>query len=253
MVAKSVSEQHTILEIDVGNSCVKWRLRGDDQVAGARGRVATHSGFSELKHDWKRPLTDILIASVASDAVNEALCEVLSECTSIKPSFAQSAATHGDLRNSYADPSRMGVDRWLAMIAAWERCHQACCVVDCGSAITVDFIAQDGQHEGGFILPGMRVLQSALIKNTAHVIVEDEAYTFNPMPGCDTNSAVRQGADFILDAIQLRLTRELEIRSARGCPARLFITGGDGELFQRLMGRGLLIPELVLDGLQLAF
>ena len=59
------------------------------------------------------------------------------------------------LRNGYRDPAQLGVDRWLAMCAAWQQFPGSLCVVDAGTAVTIDVVAADGAHSGGLILPGV--------------------------------------------------------------------------------------------------
>lgn len=238
-----------ILEIDVGNSFLKWRLFDEADSVVRRGRLSSRGSLDALVEQWPRDLRLARVASVAGADVNEALDGLLQALACRDVRFAQSQAQAAGVTNSYADPSAMGVDRWLAMLAAWRSCTGACCVVDCGSAITVDFLDSRGVHQGGYILPGMRLLQNALLANTARVFSEDGEQAFDTTPGTDTISAVRRGADFLFDAVRLRLQDQLESHAPQ---SRLFVTGGDGELFQRLMGAGDWVPDLVLDGLELA-
>ncbi|MDP1069535.1 type III pantothenate kinase, partial [Klebsiella pneumoniae] len=77
---------------------------------------------------------------------------------------------------------RMGVDRWLAMLAAWQRVGQSCWVVDCGSAITLDLLDAEGRHQGGYILPGLRLMQQSLLGNTAEVRVDRDVEHYSVAP-----------------------------------------------------------------------
>ncbi len=236
-----------ILEIDVGNSFLKWRvLDAAGQVSG-RGRVSSRQGLAPLFEQWPHDLQRVRVGSVASAEFDATLRSLLQQAGATEIAFAATQRAGAGVTNSYAEPERMGVDRWLAMLAAWARCKTACCIVDCGSAITIDFLDAQGVHQGGYILPGMRLLREALLGNTARVFAA-EADGFDPEPGRDTSSAVLHGADFMFDAIQSGLGRRLDALAVDA----LFVTGGDGELFQRLIGRGEWVPDLVLDGLRLA-
>lgn len=235
-----------ILEIDIGNSFLKWRLRDPDQGVIARGRQSSAAAMEPLPRQWQGRTDEIWVGSVAAPEVEQALVSALQAQGLPQPRFATTRARASGVENSYADPSSMGVDRWLAMLAGWARVGRGLCVVDCGSAITIDFLDDAGRHRGGFILPGMRTLQQALLGNTARVFVDRPAGEFRPTPGCSTSEAVMQGADFIFDAIAQRLGQEV------GSEQPLLITGGDGELFRERLGRGEWLPELVLDGLVLA-
>jgi type III pantothenate kinase len=234
-----------ILEIDVGNTFLKWRLRAGTRVVGS-GRHAS-AAVDELPLMQFQSVDAVLVGSVAGESVNETLRQTLERYGLPSPWFAATAGTACGVTNSYAKPETMGVDRWLAMLAAWRRLGVGCCVVDSGSAITIDLLDDQGVHQGGFILPGMRLLQKALLGNTARVFLNSEEAIEQLRPANNTSDAVAQGAGFILEGVAMRLDTLL----GSGLP--LLITGGDGPAFRRLMGRGLLVPELVMDGLQLAY
>ncbi len=69
--------------------------------------------------------------------------------------------------NGYADPSLLGVDRWLAVIGAYQRVQGACVVADIGTAATVDVVAADGRHRGGYIVPGPQLMVASLLRGTS--------------------------------------------------------------------------------------
>src|SRR3546814_17254315 len=79
------------------------------------------------------------------------------------PNFARSSAGWHGLRNAYREPERLGVDRWLAMIAAWHTHRGAACIANAGTALTVDVIDAQGQHLGGIIAAGRAEQQSAIL------------------------------------------------------------------------------------------
>ncbi|SEG77686.1 type III pantothenate kinase [Marinobacterium lutimaris] len=235
-----------ILEIDVGNSFLKWRLREPgqlpDQLPSASARIAVDT-LSALSFKVLESVESVHVASVADESFNLELAGYIVEAGLPSPLFARTVAACAGVKNSYAQPSLMGVDRWLVMLAAWDKAGSACCIVDCGSAITVDYLDDSGEHRGGYILPGMRLLSSALLENTARVFVDRPAEGFDPSPGKCTSDAVTRGSDFMFDALVQRVLKSL----APG--ERLFVTGGDGALFHRLADRGEWHPDLVLDGL----
>ena len=85
--------------------------------------------------------------------------------------FAKVESSAAELRNGYEQPQQMGVDRWVAMLAAWERHHAAACIVDCGTAITLDVVSESGHHLGGVIAPGISLMHEALASRTAQLPV----------------------------------------------------------------------------------
>lgn len=104
---------------------------------------------------------------------------------------------HSILINGYNNVTNMGVDRWLAMIAAVGLFPQKSdfVVVDAGTAITCDVIFRH-QHQGGWIAPGLKTLKTSLLSNTEQVFTNDKAQTQNAEPiilGTDTPDCVEQG------------------------------------------------------------
>lgn len=234
-----------ILEIDAGNTFVKWRLRDQDEVL-------RHGKFLTGQTDWVVPVEwegaeQAYVASVAGEQTNQRI-KALVKCAGIAaPRFAKTVARQSGVVNSYAEPARMGVDRWLVMLAAYNDCGNACCIVDCGSAITVDFVSATGLHEGGYILPGLRLMNASLRNDTAEIIVDQSIEKFSILPGTHTSAAVIHGVNYLFKALCQQLCADLEQQRPE---YTLYITGGDGELFAELAGRGRCVPDLVLDGLR---
>ncbi|MBY4676884.1 type III pantothenate kinase [Marinobacterium arenosum] len=234
-----------ILEIDVGNTFLKWRLLAADHVV-ERGRCYSGQLAQGMPEQWPDRVCRVRIGSVAGAEVDALLERYCRQRWQLVPQFARTAAAAGGVRNSYQDPARMGVDRWLAMLAAFNDAGGACCVVDCGSAITVDYVAADGVHQGGYIMPGLRLLKESLLSNTARILVDQSLEQFDTRPGTHTSAAVEHGINLMFQALQEKILADLESRPQ---PVPLYITGGDGELFHRLAGCGCYRPELVMDGL----
>ena len=231
-----------ILQIDLGNSALKWRLLGDAGVA-SRGVVA-RDRFLQLPAVSPAPEA-VWISSVAGPTDEEALTAAVVEAWSVRPWFARSSRSAGGITNSYAAPERMGVDRWLAMLAAWQRVGDAVCVIDAGTALTIDFVDAEGNHRGGYILPGLDMMERALLADTDRVRFDD-APRDSLAPGDSTETAVLNGLQLAqVGAIELALSRY-------GNNELLVFTGGNGATAQRLLERGgELCEELVLDGLDL--
>ncbi|WP_417582348.1 type III pantothenate kinase [Nitrincola sp.] len=234
------------LEIDAGNTFVKWRLRSDHQVV-QQGRLQTSqvrdgsavipSGWKFAEHAWA--------ASVAGDAVNGWLNAVLADL-GVRVSFAQVSAHRYGLKNAYENPQQMGVDRWVAMLAAWQQTRQGVCVVDAGSAVTVDFVDAQGQHLGGYILPGLRLLQESLLGSTAGVRWSKLPDDYSLQPGHSTAACVYNGGHYLLAALLQRVKVDCE---GYGID-HVILTGGDAVELYRHSPIGQLQESLVLDGLQ---
>lgn len=233
------------LELDVGNTALKWRLCEDERrISG--GRVPNKS-VADLPFDG---VTEAWVGSVAGEQFNRTLRDELA-AQGVTARFASSQQRCGRVQNSYADVSRMGVDRWLAMVAAYYRAGQrAVVVVDAGTALTIDIVAGDGQHLGGYILPGAPLMVRSLGLATDRVKVEVSS-TNDLSPGRNTGACVANGCALAqLGAIKQAVSEaQAELR---GSPA-VMVTGGDGhglwELGRSESTEWEYVEELVLDGL----
>jgi type III pantothenate kinase len=234
-----------ILLVDAGNTRLKWEVRDGRRVAG-RG-VASMSELGEgacFPVDLP-PVSGVAVSTVVSEAHRDQLAETLRETTGVSPHFYWAEASRGGLLNAYRDPSRMGADRWHAMYGAWQRCRSGFAVVDAGSAVTVDYVASDGRHLGGYILPGRNMMIRSLQVDAARIGFKT-ATTDVAKPGTDTGECVLHGQVWLTEALQGWLERDL-VRYSLG---RVFVTGGDGQLF-RFSGLAVdRAPSLVLDGLE---
>jgi type III pantothenate kinase len=239
-----VSVSGTCLQLDVGNSSAKWRLvRGDTVIARGHYRP-DDSGSQALLLDCTDTLDEIWIASVAAPTAEQQLAALLARQWGITPWFARTEAHTAGLHNSYAEPSRMGVDRWLAMLGARQRGEGHLCVVDAGSALTIDIVSASGQHEGGYIIPGPALMERALLLDTDRVRF-DEKIDYALAPGRSTAEAVRHGI-----ALAQAGAVALALEQAGTEPITLFYCGGAGETLMRLGRRaGHWAPELVFEGL----
>ena len=242
-----------ILELDIGNTKIKWRLINLGEVA-KRGLLRTYS-VSSLDDIFQfcGSVDEIWIASVASDTFEDMVAAKLVELFDIRPWFAPVTPGLAGVKNGYIDEKRLGVDRWLAMVAAWKRFKRALVVIDAGTAITLDIVNTDGYHLGGVIAPGWHTMVDALVSSTVGIGVSGEPNT-NFGFGRNTEAAVSTG----LRLAQIGLVREA-IRAASeelGAEEQLLtiFCGGGGKFLKDSanISGSLLLPDLVFDGLKIA-
>lgn len=234
-----------ILDVDGGNTRLKWRLSKADG-ATERGAGELEALLDTLARN-EVPVHLIRIASVAADDYKCRLSSALEDVTATKPVFAVPQQHWGGLESAYATPSQMGVDRWLAMVAGWERVHGGFAVIDAGSALTIDFVAGQGRHMGGYILPGWRMLLESLSLGTARVRPDALTADWVSLPGVDTSTCVNQGAAWLWEAWVTRLKADCARLALDTC----FLTGGDADRVRAAGLDAVLWQEIVLDGLEL--
>lgn len=227
---------------DLGNTRLKFAPR-HSQGAGPV-QVWTHQ-------DQQRPLPGVedlprgsvaWVASVADAGLRDTLVARLSERFD-RVEVAASSAACGRLRSGYADPSRLGVDRFLALLACTQQSRD-CLVVGVGTALTVDLLDAAGQHHGGLIAPSPTSMRQAMHLKAAH------------LPADGGNAAAF--ADNTLDALaggSLGAALGLIERCLRkgtallGSPLELVVHGGGAEPLLPHLASVRLAPSLVLDGL----
>ena len=234
------------LQMDVGNSSAKWRVVESGAVV-ARGSYLTGDELSrEELFASVEVLGQIWVASVAAVPAETELTRMLVEKWGVQPWYARTPARANGLKNSYTDPGRMGVDRWLAMLAARDFVAGRFCVVDAGSALTIDIVDERGLHEGGYIIPGPGLMERALLLDTDRVRFEESA-EYQLSPGKSTAEAVRHGIAVAQAGAVRMVLDEMKISEDQ-----LLICGGGGVTLQALLsGAGRQVPDLVLDGLAL--
>lgn len=237
------------LLIDIGNSSLRWVCDGGDTPWEVS--VVRHSGGIPLdllaRWETMRAPARILVSNVGGLEVSEALNRVTGALWGREPEYLRTRARFGGLRIAYEEPSRLGVDRWLALLAAHEGYDRACVIVDAGTAATFDLLLADGRHLGGLILPGVEMMRKSLLMGTRIPRVGDD-------PGgdpwaTDTGPAVAAGSIQAIAALTSRLFDRLAAEA--GGPPTLILTGGDAERLQPALDRPFeRVPDLVLRGMR---
>ncbi|OAI12895.1 hypothetical protein A1507_18360 [Methylomonas koyamae] len=235
-----------ILLVDIGNSYLKWTVAERGAIAETRYldyRAANFAaGLTEAWASLAEPEAIGLAAVAAPDAVESVLRlgrSLWPRAHWVRPVSAGHAF---GVASAYRKPEKLGVDRWLAMIGARHGYPGANCIVDCGTAITVDFVAADGRHQGGLICPGLRLMKQALAVNTHALPVAAGAGAVGL--AADTDAAIDSGVLWAAAGlIETALRRQNQ-------HYRLVLTGGDAAvLAQQLTGDRVLDWQLVFKGL----
>lgn len=236
-----------ILECDIGNTCCKWRVVDGHQVI-ERGSFALLDGFEHFI-----PTTQIERIKVGSVVEGDNLAGFAGFCDRIGVSaeFAQSTPEVAGVVNAYPDAGKLGVDRWLAVVAGYKRKKGAVLVIDAGTALKADLVSADGQHLGGYIAPGMGLMESSLFSGTDQVRFAPQNCSAGLAFGCATADAVNAG----ILAAQIGAVTVAIAEAERQMPEgfAILLTGGDAVSIDSHLGSTYEIeqvPELVLDGLQ---
>ena len=232
-----------ILDIDIGNSYTKWRLT-DGAAVYRSGSQTTQSISDGLELPPGVPILHVRLSSVASDSLQGDLVAQMKSQFNAEVAVAKVSSSAAGVTCGYDDPSSLGIDRWLAMMASYSRYQASVLVVDAGSAMTLDLVTAEGRHIGGYILPGLTLMRDALWGGTDRVKVDANATSGGIDPAQDTAAAVNQGSLLASIAVIEKLLVQYQ--------SNLVVTGGDAKhLLPYLKGKVDYQPNLVLDGLAL--
>ena len=242
------------LLFDIGNTRLKWGvLKGGEikrtgNMSHARLRDA---GFNALTAKIPRNVDTILISNVAGAAFGSRIAGVLGMHCNADVHFARSAKRGYGITNAYRSVRNLGVDRWVAMIGARAEFSTALCVIDAGTAVTIDVIDRSGAHLGGQIVPGLALMCQALDDATSDIHVS-KAKLATPRDGIaafgrGTRQAVQYGAHA---AVCGAIERAAATMRRAGYRPKIVLTGGDASrILKQLDGRVIHRPNLVLQGL----
>jgi len=233
-----------ILLIDAGNTRLKWRLTGTGGPLEGAAVMADAEPLIGLSGYWS-DIDRILVSTVASESARAQLHELLLARAKVPVEYCWAESTRDGLSNSYGDVSRMGADRWHAMLAGWVRCKASFAVVDAGSAVTVDYVNAGGRHLGGYILPGLQMMRRSLKVDAARIGFE-QSEQLDTRPGQSTGECVNHGLAWLTEALVQRIHHDAK---AFGLSA-IYLTGGDARRLQALGLEANVIEGMVLDGLE---
>lgn len=236
------------LLVDLGNTRLKWTWAGPGArlVGDFHASADWRQRLPELIDRWREiAIDEVVWASVAEDARSDQLAQALASLA--RPMRRASVTAHRDgLVCAYADPVRLGVDRWLALLAAHrENPRTRQLLVSAGSALTLDVLRPGGVHAGGLIAPGLVAMQEGLMA-AAPALARHRGGVESVALASDSPDAIASGC---LQAALALIERHRRDRRG-GRPCRVLLAGGDAERLAPWLSAPLqLRPRLVLEGL----
>lgn len=256
-----------LLLLDIGNSRIKWataqRPYRRAQRFAAQGaidleRFDARGGALERLLESLGSQPRIVACNVAGAAVERRLRAMARRAGARAPQFERSASAAAGVRNAYAEPWRLGADRWAALVGAHaEHPGRPLCLVAVGTAMTIDLLDEGGRHRGGSIIPGPELMIKALLDRTAGIRRRAGRNAAQAMARAaapsglfarNTRGAVTAGA---LNAAAALITESMRAASTLlGRSPRLILAGGGAaKVGTRLRLPYLRGDELVLRGL----
>lgn len=244
----------TFLAIDVGNTRLKWALY--DRPHPQANVLAQGAEFLEnietlADGPWASlPVpTHMLGCVVAGDAVKRRVQDQM-ELWDVAPQWVVSSTEEAGVTNGYDHPTRLGSDRWVAMVGARHRMlargiEKPLVVVMVGTAVTVEAIDQHGKFLGGLILPGHGIMLRALESGTAGLRVPTGDVREFPT---NTSDALTSGGTFAIAGAVERMVQH--VRTHCNAEPICYMTGGAGwKMAPSMSVHCELVESLIFDGL----
>ena len=231
------ANKSSTLVIDAGNTRIKWTLFQGDVIVDK---------WAQDTLDACRCGTpsQIVLASVrAAEADASLLAEIQATLPDTSVTSMRSERQACGVWNSYVEPHRLGVDRWLGVIAAFKEYGGPVVIVDAGTAIKADFVDAKGVHLGGYIVPGLELMASSLIDKTAKIRYQESEQTaqIGEIPH-STADAVQQGC------LEMALGFLQRLHGKHG-DARWIATGGSSQTLMEVLAIDCCLDEhLVAKG-----
>jgi type III pantothenate kinase len=245
----------SFLAIDIGNTRLKWALYAEPSEGAqplAQGAEFLENIDKLADGAWAElpPPDRMLGCCVAADAVKRRAEEQMEELWDVPAHWVVASAAEAGVSNGYDHPTRLGADRWVAMIGARHRVlatgpARPMVVVMVGTAVTVEAVDAQGLFLGGFILPGHGIMLRALESGTAGLHVPTGEVSEFPT---NTSDALTSGGTFAIAGAIERMVQH--VRRHCGAEPACYMTGGAGWKMEPHMSVPFeLLDTLIFDGL----
>jgi type III pantothenate kinase len=217
--------------------CVSFDTLGADKEKNYESYWLSHTSL----------ITKVLVSNVAAKEVGDSIRRFCITYFDLEPEFIVPKKVCMGMSTRYQRPEALGVDRWLASLAAWRMSGGSVCVVDAGTALTVDVVMANGEHIGGLIAPGPDLLKTSLVSGTAGIKIDQ----FRAIDNFGTNTiesislGCRSAMKGVFSEVQLQLDK-LGISEA----ISWYLTGGAADALEEFIPNTCIVsPRLVLEGL----
>jgi type III pantothenate kinase len=235
------------LVVDIGNSRLKWSHVDNGPWRAGQSVLLQDDLGALLGQIWRdAPLPEtIVVSNVSGTRVAERVQQWTMSNWGLEPEFFQSAARFKTIINEYKNPEQLGCDRWAAIIGARSLVAGDLCVVDCGTATTIDVLTGEDRFVGGIIFPGVNLIRDSLLSGT--VDINEYRANLEEVLGRTTAECVTAGSLFGAAGGIDRILNEM---AAMLDQPQLYITGGGARILIPLLDHSPQHdPDLVLIGL----
>ena len=239
------------LLVDIGNARIKWAVQNAASWETGEPLIRKQRAFKDLARPAWKDLEQpdrVIVSSVAGEEYGKSVQTWVRRRWKIKPEFLHAQTSQCGVSNAYSSPARLGSDRWANLLAVHAYYREPAVVIDCGTAITIDALAEDGSHQGGLIVPGMDMMTRALAEGAPGIEFKEDDRQEVYLLGRSTEAAVSGGVLYAAVSLIDRVSMDLKVELGDG--AVILLTGGDASrILPLLSSKPDFDPDLVLKGL----
>ena len=229
-----------LLLLDIGNSRIKFAV-ANSGIIGLHGVLQQAEQLSALLAK-----VELCLLSAVGQQQSLVWIESTLQQQHIPYQYMQTQAELAGLQCAYKEYQRLGVDRWLAMLACKAVCDKDFAVLDFGTAMTCDVVSHQGQHLGGWIAPGIMTMKSGLMQRTEKLSISDTLPETLAL-GTNTEDCIDFGTIATMQGFLLSAQRYMDNFSR---DYQIFVGGGDQHKLTPLLTNTIVPMEhLVFKGM----
>lgn len=252
-----------LLAVDAGNTNVvfalvkeseivaRWRIATDPRRTGDEYAVWLHNLMALQGFD-PGDVEAVIISTVVPRALHN-LQVLASKYFDVEPLVAGEAPVEWGIALDIDEPTSLGADRAINVIAAHALHPEDLIIIDFGTATTFDVADYKGAYKGGVIAPGINLSLDALVGAAAKLPrIAIEAPRDNSVIGTNTEDQMHIGVYWGYIAMIEGLVERT--RAEIGRPAKVVSTGGLASLFNEHTDIfDVIEPDLTIQGLAMLY
>lgn len=216
----SANQPKRYLLLDGGNSRLKWAWAENGEIIASN--QAPYRDLSQLAKEWQHFGQDIskIVGTAVCGPAKQAM--IAAQLPHIHIEWLSSMKRAIGIYNHYQNPSEHGADRWFNVLGSRRFSQNACVIVSCGTAVTIDALTADNHYLGGTIMPGFHLMKESLALKTANL--NRPIGKVFPFPTTTANALASGMMDAVCGSLILMHSR-LQTRHENK-PTDIIITGG---------------------------
>ncbi len=244
------------LAVDIGNTNIhigifEQNILQSSHLVKIESTGLIQSNFSKILSLLIHPQIEVVIISSVNPDGESAVIEYIQKNLQVEPRrIGKDIPVPIRILTEY--PEKVGMDRLVNAVAAFERTGDWTIIVDAGTAITIDAIDNTGAFLGGIIAPGMDTFSKALHQYTA-LLPQVSIGKPKSVLGKNTEEAIKSGIYWGAIGMVSRLISMLCDELKCNKPT-VIATGGNAEILAREIPLfTLVLPYLTLEGIKIAY